>query len=288
MADNLKEKFSCELKSLRESKGISLEQIASKTRIDIKFLAAIEEGNFDVIDEIYIRAFIREYAQMLDLNGNEIIAGYDAVKKGEDTDTKIIDFVKKDSSREIVKKEFDSSAKTASQSSGSNEISKTPLSEQQKRIIVYGGIGLSIIVIAVLLFTFVFNSSSSEIITEPEFEDVIGEQSERYTADTETNSISSTSLRDSLLLKIIATDTSWVHVNKDDISNEEYTMFPGVVKNVKAQRKFQLTIGNSGGVSLFLNNDSLHFTGSKGQVRYLLVDKAGLRIVTNSAFQNNE
>ena len=286
MADNLKEKFSEELKSLRESKGISLEQIASKTRIDIKFLAAIEEGNFEVIDEIYIRAFIREYAQMLDLDGNEIIAGYDAVKKGEHSDAKIIDLSKKDNRDKVVKKEFDSNAKSAHASP--DEVTQSTLSDQQKKMLFFGGIGLTAVVVIVLLFVFVFNSSTSQIITEPDIEDVISEQAERYTTNTDAKNVSTQTLQDSLVLKLVATDTSWVLINKDDVSNEEYTMYPGVVKNSKALRKFHLTLGNSGGIALFLNGDSLHFAGSKGRVRYLVVDKAGLRIVTNKASQENE
>ena len=54
-------KFSNELKEHREKTGITLQQISQKTKIDIKFLKSIEESNFDILPEIYIKAFIKEY-----------------------------------------------------------------------------------------------------------------------------------------------------------------------------------------------------------------------------------
>ena len=41
--------FYKELKELRVSKEISLEDLQSKTKINIRYLEAIESGNFEVI-----------------------------------------------------------------------------------------------------------------------------------------------------------------------------------------------------------------------------------------------
>ena len=76
-------KFAHELKFTRESKNITLQQIAGKTKIDLKFLQAIEDANFDVLPEIYIRAFIKEYSQTLDLNPKETLQKFDNARSGK-------------------------------------------------------------------------------------------------------------------------------------------------------------------------------------------------------------
>ena len=54
--------FYKELKELRISKDISLEDLESKTKINIKYLKAIEEGDFNVLPTPYLRLFLRAYA----------------------------------------------------------------------------------------------------------------------------------------------------------------------------------------------------------------------------------
>tara|TARA_Y100001958_G_scaffold155666_1_gene146754 strand:- start:109 stop:939 length:831 start_codon:yes stop_codon:yes gene_type:complete len=54
--------FYKELKDLRISKEISLEDLESKTKINVKYLEAIEQGDFDILPKPYLRLFIRAYA----------------------------------------------------------------------------------------------------------------------------------------------------------------------------------------------------------------------------------
>ena len=60
--------FYKELKDLRISKEISLEDLEFKTKINIKYLNAIEQGDFDILPTPYLRLFIRAYA--LEIGGN--------------------------------------------------------------------------------------------------------------------------------------------------------------------------------------------------------------------------
>ncbi len=54
--------FYKELKELRISKEISLEELETKTKININYLEAIESGDFDILPIPYLRLFIRAYA----------------------------------------------------------------------------------------------------------------------------------------------------------------------------------------------------------------------------------
>jgi len=54
--------FYKELRDLRLSKEISLEELETRTKINIKYLGAIEEGNFEILPVPYLRLFLRAYA----------------------------------------------------------------------------------------------------------------------------------------------------------------------------------------------------------------------------------
>ena len=61
------------LKGIRIEKGFSLQQVAQRTHIQLKQLQAIEAGNYLQLPEtIYVKGFLKCYAQFLDLDGVKI------------------------------------------------------------------------------------------------------------------------------------------------------------------------------------------------------------------------
>lgn len=74
--------FAADLKKLRENANISLPEISAQTRINESFLKKLEEGDFSFQQEIYIRAFIKEYANAVDLDPVDTLKDYDNAKKG--------------------------------------------------------------------------------------------------------------------------------------------------------------------------------------------------------------
>jgi cytoskeletal protein RodZ len=58
------------LRNLRTKKGMSLEEISTKTMVQQRFLDAIEKGQFEQLPEpLYIRGFIRRFAEALGIDG---------------------------------------------------------------------------------------------------------------------------------------------------------------------------------------------------------------------------
>lgn len=58
------------LRQAREQRGLRLEDVAETTRIRIKFLAALEDERLGELPaEVYARAFVRTYAELLGLDG---------------------------------------------------------------------------------------------------------------------------------------------------------------------------------------------------------------------------
>ncbi|MGG0299645.1 RodZ domain-containing protein [Bacillus albus] len=65
------------LKEARGTKGLSIDQLHEVTKIQKRHLVAIEEGNYDVLPgAFYARAFIKQYADTVGLNGEELIVEY--------------------------------------------------------------------------------------------------------------------------------------------------------------------------------------------------------------------
>ncbi|SHF53164.1 helix-turn-helix domain-containing protein [Ornithinibacillus halophilus] len=62
------------LKEVRENKEITLDQLQDTTKIQKRYLRAIEEENFSILPgKFYARAFIKEYANAVGLNANELL-----------------------------------------------------------------------------------------------------------------------------------------------------------------------------------------------------------------------
>ena len=59
-------------RQVRETKGLSLDDVASKTRIHPDFLIALEESNFAKLpDQVFAKGFVRSYARSLGLDEEE-------------------------------------------------------------------------------------------------------------------------------------------------------------------------------------------------------------------------
>lgn len=327
MSSELFRKFAEELKATREKKEVTLQQISNKTRINIKFLEAIEEGNFSVIDEIYIRAFLREYAQQINLDENEILKRYDQCKAGRIDEPEKSDSVevkkedepkkeeletpqsrkmvleeqkpkpkskppkqKKEKSKIKEKKEVfseeshkkvidvNSSEKDSNLPSLLNGISKN-LNSIKGNTPVLSGIAVGLLIIFVIVYFTFIRESKPEIINERPYEEVVQQQAQKSEVEAHKKTVHETTL-DSLTLTIAASDTSWIRVVLDDAKAEEFILLPGLSKQLKAGIDFNLLIGNSGGIELYLNEKSLDFKGKAGGVRNIVVDKNGYRQAT--------
>ncbi|HEY6287847.1 MAG TPA: RodZ domain-containing protein [Nitrospiraceae bacterium] len=61
-------------KQVRETKGLTIDEVASKTRIRTDFVKALEDGNFAKLpDQVFARGFVRSYARSLGLDEDDAI-----------------------------------------------------------------------------------------------------------------------------------------------------------------------------------------------------------------------
>jgi cytoskeletal protein RodZ len=70
------------LRSQREKKRMGLAEVSRVTRIPVATLEAIEQDHFDDLPgEVFVRGFLKSYAQTLGLVPDEIVARYTASRR---------------------------------------------------------------------------------------------------------------------------------------------------------------------------------------------------------------
>ncbi|KAB2844893.1 MAG: hypothetical protein F9K45_04450, partial [Melioribacteraceae bacterium] len=166
-------KLTDEFKSHREKKEISLQLIHNKTRIDIKYLKAIEDGNFDVMPQVYLRAFLKEYAKSIGLDPEETLKNYEKAIAGlygieEETEQE------NDKSKKEGKQEKKKLIYTYENVMGVEE----PASKKNNNLII-GLIGAGAVIVAAVLI-FIFTRNEPEIIKENPYEEILEENSDRF------------------------------------------------------------------------------------------------------------
>lgn len=70
------------LREARETKGLTLAEVEEKTRINRRFLVALENGAYhDLPTPVHVRGFLRNYARFLNLDPAPLLERYELVKQ---------------------------------------------------------------------------------------------------------------------------------------------------------------------------------------------------------------
>jgi len=284
-------KFAQELKESREKADITIQNLSARSRLDIKFLQSMEKGDFSFLPELYVKAFIKDYAKFVGLDVNETIKKYEAAKKGIDyneskdvTETEVKQADKKekpDTKEKFFGEQQNTTAQNTQSSGGFNSFFEK---QNAKTLAIIGGIIL-IVIIALLIFN--SNNQPEIIVKEKPYEQVRKENQQRFVQEkNKSNTVIKKGKK--LALLISATDTSWIKIQSDTSGPKEFTLFPGSKINITSYEKFVMIIGNSGGVSLKLNGNALNISGKDKLVKYLVITKKGISFLkTEPTFTNN-
>lgn len=105
------------LKQSRERRQLTLQQVQDQTKVRLRYLQAMEEGDFeDLPGEVYLRGFLRSYAVAVGLSPDEVIARYaEAHKKQEPVSVPagVTEQLPKETAHEVVKPERERPFKVA-------------------------------------------------------------------------------------------------------------------------------------------------------------------------------
>lgn len=129
------------LKEARLSKGYSLDDLQEITKIQKRYLVGIEEGNYSIMPgTFYVRAFIKQYAEAVGLNPDELLEQYKTEVPGTQTEEVVQSYAQSPSRRKLSSR------------------SSNKMMEAMPKIIV----GLFIIVIIVVIWS-LYSAKMSKI-----------------------------------------------------------------------------------------------------------------------------
>ncbi len=271
--------FFQEFKDYREEQDITLEDISDVTKINVRFLQALEEGNFDVLPGTYIRLFLRAYAKEIGIDPDE------AIEKLEIYQGKISEFTPKTRTAQPElpeRPEF-------GESPGPARINLKPKSTfNWKRTLI-----ILILFVAVIWAIKAYVSSSPErrpgsqstelqsarqgnrtvssedVVSDAQFEG--GE-----VVDRTQQSVPSVNVSEDIVLQVHAVARTWLRVRRDNAPSEEYLFLPQDSKTFRATNRIELRIGNSAGAKLTLNGEPIPDLGSSNTVTDLVINENGV------------
>lgn len=220
------------LRAEREKQQKSLNELANALRIRYDYLEAIEGENYGLIPgDVFIKGYIRAYADYLGLNSNHILRLY--------------------------KKQVAKVSPAESKADISNK-RKFPV---YKAVLIFAGS----ILIAVFLFILI-NRKDEAPVVQSVTESVV-EQPEVI----EEPKIIPKEKQEGNNLEITATELTWVSVAADRGEPMERLLNPGEVVSLTAVKSFSVKIGNAAGVRLIFNGQSMGELGSPGEVVNLVL-----------------
>ena len=82
------ESFFNQLKSERESQSIEISEICEFTKINSKYIEAIETGDFNLLPNVYMRLFLKAYANFIGADVEKALKDYELYTTGKIVQTK--------------------------------------------------------------------------------------------------------------------------------------------------------------------------------------------------------
>ena len=233
-----------QLKKARESKQLSITDIAGATNINPDFLAALEEGRADILPQTYVRAFLREYASVVGLDPETVMRQYDQIRNPAPS---------RAPAKEAQKPIAPPPQPVKSTSSGE----KPPTKHTTIAIIA-----MALALTAIVYWNMTQRSPSSHQEPQPS-----APEKNTVAPDQNAQLHPMTSMKpDSLVLSSRTLDTVWVRIVVDSQQPLEYMIKPNIQRQWKAKEKFSVSLGNAGNIEFTLNNASLGKLGKRGAV----------------------
>lgn len=228
------------LRAEREKKGLSIKEIENAISIRALYINAIEEGNYTLIPgEVYLKGFIRNYANYLGLNGQEMVNSYRQEQQP------IVP--------EVVESPVEPPKRTKTKSITANRSNKLLI--------------VSLLVVCVAGSAWWLLGSSSPSKEEP-LETKQVQPTPVPTAPITTQSTTPVAPVQSKPVVIIAkyTEQCWTSVVADGKQIYEGTPKGGESITWEAQKSISITAGNAGGIDITYNGQATGKMGQKGEV----------------------
>ena len=256
--------FYTELKALRKQQDINLEEIHNRTKINLSYLEAIEEGRFDLLPHTYIRLFVRAYATEIGANPDEIVNNLENFLGNKTSARK----PKKDKHLKEVEK-TQSSNKDKSPLFNNGNV-KNVRTETLKGVILVGILIFSIYIIRVINeeeATKIPLEYPSEFIEEGSITD----QDLQNNFDILSEQIQELKSEPPYIFKLAAAERVWYRTKTDTLKPIENLIPSGDNRLYEFGQTFEILLKHTRGINLYLNGATLNsINSSSNPVRVTL------------------
>ena len=227
----------------RESKKISLKEVAEDTKVREHILRAIEEDQHDLLPSYtYIRGFLLSYARFLRLDANKVLSLYQRGLEEEPVP---------DPPKRPPKK----------------------ILWNKKQTWVVGGI-----IVASLIGFYFFSPYLFKTSLKPAPEKPVVEETLPLTPSPSLTETSSIPGGNPFSLQLKAVEETWVSLQVNGQSEKEMTFKPGEGISVQASDRIRMILGNAGGLDLILNGKRMEKFGKSGEVITLIFTSQGVEV----------
>jgi hypothetical protein len=232
------------LKQKREEKGLGLEDLTKVLCLRKSLISALESGDWTSLPhEVYVKGYIKEYATFLKVC-DEVAAVLLETKNEEPVS--------------ILKPAKPLQDKAVTRTPKAFETSRKGFS---KTLLIYP----AILVLIVTFFLMEREQRSSDSMTP-----------KAGNSGVSTNAVNTNSdqpivqeIAEGKRLMITCHERAWVSVVIDGAEKKEFMLSPQEIIMLTARERFDILVGNSGGVKIFLNGKNTEFTGKNGEVKRL-------------------
>ena len=244
------------LRRERERQNLSIKDIEKATSIRALYIDAIEKGEYKTLPgEVYAKGFVRNYANYLKLNANEIVNAFNEEmhpqeELQESAGSSAAEEARQEQSAERNREEYRGPKITSLES--------YPMEKSSHGVRNALMVAAAVFVVAFAALI-AFGGDEEPSAPAPRAKT----QAQQGQKQTEA---APKPAADSVEVKLSFTDRCWTEVVVDGKTEFEGTAEKGKVLTLKGKDKVRITAGNAGALNYSLNGKDMGAIGQKGEV----------------------
>lgn len=244
------------LRRERERQNLSIKDIEKATSIRALYIDAIEKGEYKTLPgEVYAKGFVRNYANYLELNANEIVNAFNEEmhpqeELQESAGSSSVEEARQEQSAERNREEYRGPKITSLES--------YPM--EKKSHGVRNALMVAAVVFVVAFAALIAFGGDEEPSAPAPRAKTQTQQGQKQTEAAPKPAV------DGVEVKLSFTDRCWTEVVVDGKTEFEGTAEKGKVLTLKGKDKVRITAGNAGALNYSLNGKDMGAIGQKGEV----------------------
>ncbi len=233
-----------DLKRERELRGISLQEIADSTKINVRFLRALEEDRLDMLPEqFFTKGIIRTYAKYLGLDEQSVLNTYLESKQKQET-------------------------QRTSDENEKPDIGGMPESSPKKKQIPLLFVLVVLIILAlIIIFFFMFRKEESPPPSTLNIRPISQKLQQKPITASPVLQEEPEIMQKELNIDIKVQQETWLEIYADQKMLDSGIKLPGDRLQFKALQEFLIHIGNAGGITYTINGKEGKKFGELGAVK---------------------